>query len=89
MESSHSSFSLSQSQSYLFGFILIKFDVKKKEIGALIKWNKLHILRNIFYILPCVHWSLPNWERKPWLKEGVLNGLLLAESITCIYQSIC
>lgn len=51
--------------------------------------EKLQLWRNAFYFLPLVNWSLSNWETDPWLPEDVRNGLMLAESVTCIWQSFC
>mmetsp|Transcript_16805 Transcript_16805/g.26218 ORF Transcript_16805/g.26218 Transcript_16805/m.26218 type:complete len:271 (+) Transcript_16805:262-1074(+) len=50
--------------------------------------QRLQLWRNAFYFLPLVNWSLPNWETDPWLPENLRNGLMLAESIICIWQSI-
>lgn len=65
--------------------------VKSKELNAIvhkIKFARLHLLRCALFTLPAVHWSLPNCEVNPWLREEVLKGLTLSESICCFYQSI-
>jgi hypothetical protein len=36
--------------------------------------------------LPCINWSLPNWDIDPMLPENVVNGLMWLESIVCLYQ---
>eukprot|EP00978_Attheya_sp_CCMP212_P023092 scaffold69932_cov52-Attheya_sp.AAC.6 len=46
------------------------------------------VVRDMCFIPPCMNWSLLDWERKPWLKEPLVNGLMLTESIVCMYQSI-
>eukprot|EP00568_Trieres_chinensis_P005286 CAMPEP_0183305356 /NCGR_PEP_ID=MMETSP0160_2-20130417/10122_1 /TAXON_ID=2839 ORGANISM="Odontella Sinensis, Strain Grunow 1884" /NCGR_SAMPLE_ID=MMETSP0160_2 /ASSEMBLY_ACC=CAM_ASM_000250 /LENGTH=321 /DNA_ID=CAMNT_0025468541 /DNA_START=69 /DNA_END=1034 /DNA_ORIENTATION=- len=56
----------------------------EKQIGQ----QRLQILRCGLFMLPAVHWSLPKWERDPWLSENVVNGLMFAESVVCFYQSL-
>uniref|UniRef100_A0A7R9W2A7 Uncharacterized protein n=1 Tax=Pseudictyota dubia TaxID=2749911 RepID=A0A7R9W2A7_9STRA len=62
---------------------------KRKEIDKGVKHQWLHIARCAFFTLPAINWSLPKWERDPWLSEHVVNGLMFAESVTCFYQSVC
>lgn len=62
---------------------------KRKEIDKAAKHQWLHIARCAFFMLPAINWSLPKWERDPWLPENVVNGLMFAESVTCFYQSVC
>ena len=60
----------------------------------LLEWKKkksleyLQLLRNAFYFLPVINWSLPNWESDPWLGENLVNGLCFGESVVCFWQSI-
>ena len=49
---------------------------------------QLKLVRNALWTLPALHWSLPNWDRKPWLSDGVVNGLMLAEAVVSMYQGI-
>jgi len=49
---------------------------------------QLQILRGVLYTLPAIHWSLPNWDRDPWLSEPIVNGLMSLEALVCMYQSI-
>lgn len=49
---------------------------------------KLQVLRCLLFILPSVNWSLPNWATNPLLSELNLNGLMLAEAYTSVYQSL-
>lgn len=50
--------------------------------------NQLQIYRNLLFILPCINWSLPNWDIEPWLNEKTNNLLMWFESIVCIHQAI-
>mmetsp|Transcript_6748 Transcript_6748/g.12150 ORF Transcript_6748/g.12150 Transcript_6748/m.12150 type:complete len:312 (-) Transcript_6748:490-1425(-) len=68
-----------------------KDDELQSEIQVIdksIRLNLLQVVRDICFIPPCMNWSLLDWERKPWLKEPLVNGLMLTESIVCMYQSI-
>jgi hypothetical protein len=58
------------------------------EIEKSITINRLQVLRNVFYLPPCISWSRNDWATSPWLSENWVNGLSLAEAITNIYQSI-
>lgn len=49
---------------------------------------KLQIIRCLLFILPAINWSLPNWSTNPLLGEVHLNGLMLAEAYTSVYQSL-
>jgi hypothetical protein len=49
---------------------------------------KLQALRSLLFILPAINWSLPNWATNPLLSEPVLNGLMLTEAYTSVYQSL-
>lgn len=50
--------------------------------------NQLQIYRNLLFLLPCINWSLPNWDVQPWLTEKTVNTLMWLESIVCIHQAI-
>eukprot|EP00591_Stephanopyxis_turris_P010045 CAMPEP_0195509208 /NCGR_PEP_ID=MMETSP0794_2-20130614/2215_1 /TAXON_ID=515487 /ORGANISM="Stephanopyxis turris, Strain CCMP 815" /LENGTH=291 /DNA_ID=CAMNT_0040636373 /DNA_START=42 /DNA_END=917 /DNA_ORIENTATION=+ len=63
-------------------------DPEQQAIEKTMFMNKLQIVRNIFYIAPCINWALDDWATNPWLSENWCNGLSLAEAITCMYQSI-
>jgi hypothetical protein len=49
---------------------------------------QLQLARNALFLLPCIHWSLPNWDRQPWLPAKFVNTLMWVESVTCLYQSL-
>ncbi len=49
---------------------------------------KIQVIRCLLFILPAINWSLPNWATDPLLSEPVVNGLMLGEAYTCVYQSI-
>lgn len=49
--------------------------------------ERLQILRNAFFALPVIHWSLPNWDTKPLLTDTTCNTLLWLEAVVCMYQS--
>ena len=49
---------------------------------------KLQIVRDTLFALPAIHWSLPNWDRDPWLPDPLVNSLMWMEAIVCMYQSI-
>jgi hypothetical protein len=53
-----------------------------------IRQIKLQLLRCLLFILPAINWSLPNWDTNPLLSELSLNGLMLAEAYTSVYQSL-
>mmetsp|Transcript_15427 Transcript_15427/g.28025 ORF Transcript_15427/g.28025 Transcript_15427/m.28025 type:complete len:316 (-) Transcript_15427:140-1087(-) len=62
-----------------------------KEENALInriRHIKLQLLRCLLFILPSINWSLPNWATDPLLSELPLNGLMLVEAYTSVYQSL-
>jgi Peroxisomal biogenesis factor 11 (PEX11) len=50
--------------------------------------NKLQVCRNVLFLFPCLHFSLPHWDTKPWLSERTTNTLLWFESIVGMYQAI-
>jgi Peroxisomal biogenesis factor 11 (PEX11) len=45
-------------------------------------------LRDILVLIPCIHWSLPNWDTQPWMPVYIINSLMWAESIACLYQAL-
>jgi hypothetical protein len=53
-----------------------------------IRHVKLQVLRSLLFILPAINWSLPNWATNPLLSEPVVNGLMLTEAYTSVYQSL-
>lgn len=53
-----------------------------------IRHIKLQLLRCLLFILPAINWSLPNWATNPLLGELPLNGLMLVEAYTSVYQSL-
>jgi hypothetical protein len=61
---------------------------KIDEHSSLVRTERLQIVRSLLYILPCLHWSLPNWDTKPWLSNDVVNGLCWIEAVVGMYQGI-
>mmetsp|Transcript_21340 Transcript_21340/g.44374 ORF Transcript_21340/g.44374 Transcript_21340/m.44374 type:complete len:331 (+) Transcript_21340:138-1130(+) len=61
---------------------------EQKTIIKNLRHVKIQVIRCLLFILPAIHWSLPNWATDPWLSEPVVNGLMLGEAYTCVYQSI-
>lgn len=53
-----------------------------------IRTEHLQIVRNILYVLPAVHWSLPNWDSQPWLPDDIVNGLCWLESMVGLFQGV-
>lgn len=49
---------------------------------------RLQILRDVLFTLPAVHWSLPNWDKDPFLSPPVLNTLMWLETVVCMYQAV-
>lgn len=48
---------------------------------------RLQLLRNALFLLPAIHWSLPNWDTKPWLPSKTVNGLMWVEAMVSLYQT--
>mmetsp|Transcript_3434 Transcript_3434/g.7489 ORF Transcript_3434/g.7489 Transcript_3434/m.7489 type:complete len:352 (-) Transcript_3434:302-1357(-) len=65
-------------------------NLPEEEVDLLnkIRHVKLQLVRCLLFILPAINWSLPNWATNPLLGELPLNGLMLAEAYTCVYQSL-
>ena len=61
-----------------------QYAIAKKRI----RLQKLQVIRCLLFILPSVNWSLPNWATNPLLGELPLNGLMLAEAYTSVYQTL-
>jgi hypothetical protein len=57
-------------------------------VNDLIRNEQLQIVRSLLFTLPAIHWSLPKWDTHPWLKESVVNGLMWAEAVVSMYQSL-
>lgn len=49
---------------------------------------QLQLLRDALFVLPCLHWSLPNWDTNPWLPTPVVHGLMWCESVVSLYQAV-
>jgi hypothetical protein len=58
----------------------------KAERQSMLRYSKLQLLRNALFVVPCVNWSLPNWDKDPLLPEAVVNALMWLESVVCLYQ---
>lgn len=65
-----------------------KFPNKENALLKQMGHIKLQILRCLLFILPAINWSLPNWTTNPLLGELSVNGLMLAEAYTSVYQSL-
>jgi hypothetical protein len=61
---------------------------RREQVQASIASEQIQILRSALFTLPCLHWSLPNWDRDPWLSDGVCNGINWVESVVSLYQAI-
>ncbi|GMH83562.1 hypothetical protein TrVE_jg5580 [Triparma verrucosa] len=44
--------------------------------------SKIMLTRECFFLLPGVHWSLPNWDKKPLLPRWLLTSLMFGEAVT-------
>jgi hypothetical protein len=56
----------------------------KAERQAALRKVKVLLSRNLLFLLPCINWSLPNWDVDPWLPESVINSLMWLESVVCL-----
>lgn len=50
--------------------------------------QRLKLVRNLLYVLPTIHWSLPKWDSQPWLSDDIVNGLCWVESLVGLYQNV-
>ena len=67
---------------------MMEVEQEQHAIAKRIRLVKLQVIRCLLFILPSVNWSLPNWATNPLLSELPLNGLMLAEAYTSVYQSL-
>eukprot|EP00573_Skeletonema_grethae_P000594 CAMPEP_0201691806 /NCGR_PEP_ID=MMETSP0578-20130828/4860_1 /ASSEMBLY_ACC=CAM_ASM_000663 /TAXON_ID=267565 /ORGANISM="Skeletonema grethea, Strain CCMP 1804" /LENGTH=299 /DNA_ID=CAMNT_0048177069 /DNA_START=50 /DNA_END=949 /DNA_ORIENTATION=+ len=67
---------------------MMEVEQERHAIAKKIRLVKLQVIRCLLFILPSVNWSLPNWATNPLLGELPLNGLMLAEAYTSVYQSL-
>jgi len=58
----------------------------KSENRLALRNVKYQMARDALFLLPCVHWSLPNWDVDPWLPESLVNFLMWLESVVSLYQ---
>jgi len=58
----------------------------KYEAQLALRNVKMQFARDALFLLPAVHWSLPNWDKSPWLPEGFVNTLMWLESVVSICQ---
>jgi hypothetical protein len=56
----------------------------KAERHAALRQIKVLLSRDLLFLLPCINWSLPNWDVDPWLPESVINTLMWLESVVCL-----
>jgi len=59
-----------------------------RELDAQISNTQLQAVRDALFLLPCLHWSLTDWDTKPWLRPHTVNTLMWAESIVSLYQAV-
>jgi hypothetical protein len=57
--------------------------VAKKEQQLALRNTKLQLVRDALFFLPCLQWSLPNWDTDPWLSENFVNMCMWIESVVC------
>lgn len=67
---------------------MMEVEQEQHAVAKRIRLAKLQAIRCLLFILPSVNWSLPNWTTNPLLGEVTLNGLMLAEAYTSVYQSL-
>ncbi|KAI2506022.1 hypothetical protein MHU86_8433 [Fragilaria crotonensis] len=60
----------------------------REEVQVSIASEQIQMLRSALFTLPCLHWSLPNWDTDPWLSDGMCNGINWVESVVSLYQAI-
>jgi hypothetical protein len=63
-------------------------EVTPKELDDEIYNVMLLLVRNSFYLLPCIHWSMSSWDTNPWLPDVMVNGLMWSEAVLSLYQAI-
>jgi Peroxisomal biogenesis factor 11 (PEX11) len=56
----------------------------KVDREAALRKVKVLLTRDLLFLLPCINWSLPNWDTDPWLSETVINTLMWLESVVCL-----
>lgn len=56
------------------------------QLALQLRQVQYQLTRNALFALPCIHWSLPNWDTQPWLPESLVNTLMWLESIVSLYQ---
>lgn len=51
--------------------------------------HKQHVVlaRNLLFLLPAYHWSLPDWDKRPWLSPPTVNLLMWLEAMLSLYQT--
>jgi hypothetical protein len=48
---------------------------------------KLRMLRDVLQLVPCVHWSLPNWDIQPLLPTATVNLFMWIDAVLHQYES--
>jgi hypothetical protein len=51
------------------------------------KLQVVALARNALFVLPALHWSLPQWDRQPWLKSTTVNTFMWMEALLSLYQT--
>jgi hypothetical protein len=58
------------------------------QVQGQIRNTVLQGLRDALFVVPCIQWSLPHWDTKPWLRPSTINTLMWCESLVCLYQAL-
>lgn len=59
---------------------------RKRERQVALRKIKTLLARDLLFFLPCLNWSLPNWDVDPWLPESFINSLMWLESVVSLTQ---
>ena len=66
----------------------ITTSVSVLQLNAQLSNTQLQTVRDALFLLPCLTWSLKNWDTKPLLTTHTVTTLMWAESIVSLYQAI-
>lgn len=67
---------------------LMEVEQEQQSLMKRIRLVKLQVMRCLLFILPATNWALPNWATDPLFGERTVNGLMLMEAYTSVYQSL-
>jgi hypothetical protein len=65
---------------------LVTVESKLHDTQRAMRNVELQLLRNALFVLPTIHWSLPNWDVDPWLPAPLVNTLMWLESLVHFYK---